>query len=223
MLTYRQDQRMIRSLIRKADKKTLTRTQQDVLTKIVNLWFYHQNKDGFIRPGLELIAKACRCTARSVSTALSKLRALNIIKPIKYAKGGRLATRYVVDTDAITDLFLPSNIVHAEGELVQFHAAEESVSRNAASCENHEKISNGIDNIEDRTSPECDKPASNMHKDEVEGHEGAWWRQVMADFVAPKAQKIKNPFIPGKGFVHSSQMNAVDWVHARNFYRGVGA
>lgn len=87
--------RATRVCIRKA--KGLTRTEREILVHMTSLWYHHRNGQGVIYPGREGVAKKCRCSIRTVASALEKFRQMGFIVPVKYAKGGSKSTRYTVD------------------------------------------------------------------------------------------------------------------------------
>lgn len=97
-----------RSLARQAVNKAFregqfSRTERDVALAILNLWFHHRGAQmmGVIRPGRKYLAKHCGCCVRTVASVLKRLREANILLTIAYAKGGRRATQYRLDTHAL--------------------------------------------------------------------------------------------------------------------------
>lgn len=105
--------------VREAIRKTalLNKSERDFALSIVNLWFVHRFKDGFIHPGAERLAKRAEVSLRSAKTYLSRLREMAVIKAVAFAKGGRKATRYVVDLTRLMALFDPHGVVTIKGEL----------------------------------------------------------------------------------------------------------
>jgi hypothetical protein len=91
--------RATRNCIRKG--AGLTRTERDILTHLTALWYHHRNNSGIIRPGRKAIAKKCQCSIPTVTRALSKFTEMQFIEAVKYAKGGRNATRWTVDISTI--------------------------------------------------------------------------------------------------------------------------
>lgn len=91
--------RAARDCIRKA--KGLTRSEREILWHVTSLWYHHRNSAGLIYPGREAVAKKCRCSVRTVASALKRFRHMGFISPVKYAKGGSKATRYTVDISCI--------------------------------------------------------------------------------------------------------------------------
>ncbi|WP_323012916.1 hypothetical protein [Devosia sp.] len=116
--------------VREAIRKTplLNKSERDFALGIVNLWFVHRNGDGFIHPGAERLAKKARVSLRSAKTYLSRLREMAVIRAVAYAKGGRKATRYVVDLSRLMALFDPHGVVTFEGRLS--HISEPPKRRN---------------------------------------------------------------------------------------------
>lgn len=109
-----------RTILRKAITKTkaLNHNRKAVLSKLVNLWFANRRKD-VIHPGAARIAKETDLSERSVRAFMGEFRAAGWITPTKYAKGGRNATRYVVNLRAIIDALVPHNVVTLAAELVE--------------------------------------------------------------------------------------------------------
>lgn len=74
----------------------LNRLERDLVLMLANLWFHHrgENAEGVIRPGRAYLAKRAKCSIRTVSSLLKKLRDAGILITISHGKGGRKATRY---------------------------------------------------------------------------------------------------------------------------------
>lgn len=126
-------QRYARSVIRKAKREMLTKSERDVLLVVVNLWFYHKcGRDGFIHPGRNKIAKRADVSVVTVARALARLRAYGFVDAVDYAKGGRKATRYFVDLDCILETLNPHGVETLAGRLLAFPGrAIDTVSRRA--------------------------------------------------------------------------------------------
>lgn len=118
-----EEQRQVRSIIRKIPRESLTKGERAVLMVVVNLWFYHRNgPKGYIHPGRKLIAKRADVCIRTAATALERLRAVGVVAPIKYAKGGTLATQYTVDLMRLREVYDPCGVKEVDGDLIQFPA-----------------------------------------------------------------------------------------------------
>ena len=107
----------LRRLVRGIGKADLTKSEKLILERIVNLWLAHRYKEGVIRPGRSRLAKLCDVHVNTVKTTLGKLRALGVICPVAYAKGGRNATRYTVNLDVLKHRFGGPLPLVAPGEL----------------------------------------------------------------------------------------------------------
>lgn len=97
-----------RSLARRAIDKAfksgiLSRTEKDVMTTVLNLWFAHRGPKmtGVIRPGRAYLAKKNKCSVRTVASLLKRMRDAGFLVTIAYAKGGRRATQYRLDTHGL--------------------------------------------------------------------------------------------------------------------------
>lgn len=118
-------QRYVRSIIRKIKRDVLTKAERDVLMVLVNLWFYHKGgPNGFIHPGRKKIAKRANVSVVTVARALSRLRDYGVIDATMYEKGGRKATRYLVDIDCIIETFNPHGVETIPGVLVPFASVQ---------------------------------------------------------------------------------------------------
>jgi hypothetical protein len=86
----------IRRAVREAIRNSkLTKSEQGVTLALANLWFHHRNiTEAVIRPGRERLARKARVSVRTVASTLAKLRAAGVLSAVKYANGGRNATRY---------------------------------------------------------------------------------------------------------------------------------
>lgn len=91
-----QERRLLRGLIRKS--KTMSKMDREVLMWLLERWFYHRSGKGIICPGVGKISHATELCERSVRYVLKRLREWGFIVAVKYAKGGRRATQYMVDT-----------------------------------------------------------------------------------------------------------------------------
>lgn len=99
------ERRVIREGIRRAEG--LSRRERDGLMYCANLWFYHRNGEGFIRPGAKLLASKLECCERTAKSVFKKLREAGYLIPLEYLKGGHNATRYAVDLALIIDMHCP--------------------------------------------------------------------------------------------------------------------
>ena len=99
------ERRIVRAGIRKA--KSLPRRDRECLMYLTNLWFYHRNGDGFIRPGSSLVAEKMECSVRTAKTIMKRLREAEYLLPLAYENGGRRATWYAVDIGKILDDMCP--------------------------------------------------------------------------------------------------------------------
>lgn len=93
------ERRVLRSLIRKS--KSMTKMEREIMLWIMERWFYHRGGAGVVHPGAEKISKGTEWCVRSVRYVLKRLRDWGFIVAVKYAKGGRNATRYMVDEEKI--------------------------------------------------------------------------------------------------------------------------
>lgn len=112
-----QERRLLRRLVERA--KGVSLRESTALIFLLNRWFYHRGGKGVIHPGAEEVAKAARCCLRTAKAILKKLRNWGFIVAVQYAKGGRNATRYMVDTRRIL-VTLGNMPKVAEGDLVPF-------------------------------------------------------------------------------------------------------
>lgn len=73
--------------------------ERELITLLANLWFHHrgENGEGVIRPGRKYLAKRARCSERTVTSLLKRLRDAGVLITVAYGKGGRKATRYKLD------------------------------------------------------------------------------------------------------------------------------
>jgi hypothetical protein len=112
----------LRRIIRRNKGAVLTNSEIKVLVALVNLWLYHRNgPKGYIHPGRKLLAKKAGVSVVTVARSLEIFRILGIAKAIRNLKGGNgRATQYVVDTDAIKEIFDPCDVKTVAGELVPF-------------------------------------------------------------------------------------------------------
>lgn len=92
--------RLVRHAIRKGE---LTRAERDVTLVIVNQWFHHRNgPKKFIHPSREHIAAKAKVSVRTVASALSMLRAAQVLVPVSSLTGGKArATQYQVNLSAL--------------------------------------------------------------------------------------------------------------------------
>lgn len=114
------ERRRVRATIRKS---SLSKNQIAVLEYLVNLWFVHRKKGGQIYPGAERIAQKVKLSLRTVKAFLAQFRDLAFIKAVAYAKGGRKATRYVVDLGKIDEILDPANVEVIDGTLSELQEA----------------------------------------------------------------------------------------------------
>lgn len=111
--------------IRRAiNKSSLSASRRNALRHLVNLWYYHRCGAGEIHPGAEKLAKKWRLSLRTVKTILKEFREAGFIKAIKYANGGKNATRYTVDLDQIIETLAPSKVITIPGELAPIQSYE---------------------------------------------------------------------------------------------------
>lgn len=111
-----------RRLIREAVKRgPYTRAEKDIVRCIVNLWLHHRKKEGVIRPGAELLAKRSKTSEATVRRSLRMLREVGILIPVKYANGGRNATRYRLEDKPLFDLANMKAPIVVSGALAEIH------------------------------------------------------------------------------------------------------
>lgn len=99
------ERRLVRDGIKKA--KVLPRRDRECLMYLTNLWFYHRNGEGFIRPGNKKIAGKLECSVRTSITTTNRLQEMGYLIPVAYPKGGRRPTWYAVDIGKIIDDYCP--------------------------------------------------------------------------------------------------------------------
>jgi len=94
--------RVVREAIRKSG---FTKSERDIITAMVNLWFYHKSgPKGYIHPGRTKLAKKARCSIRTVSACLTKLRASGVVKAVANPNGeGQHPTYYTVNLRLLLD------------------------------------------------------------------------------------------------------------------------
>jgi hypothetical protein len=116
-----EERRLVRSLVRKA--KSMTKMEREILLWLIERWFYHRKGAGVIHPGVAAIRKATEWCERSVRYVLKRLRDWGFIVAVEYAKGGRRATRYMVDSAKIIETLgnIPPTV---EGHLVPLSGDE---------------------------------------------------------------------------------------------------
>lgn len=102
---WEEERRAIRGAINRA--KSLPKRRREALMYCTNLWFHHRHKDGFIRPGAENLAEKLECCLRTAKSVLKDLRNDGLIVAVDYEKGGKNATRYVVDLGRVLDFTSP--------------------------------------------------------------------------------------------------------------------
>ena len=92
--------RAIRQFIKKSD---LTKNEQAILAKIVNLWFRHAGLPKWvIHPGRKLLAKDARCSIITVARALALFRERGFIEVVRRPRGeGQRPTEYAVNLTQI--------------------------------------------------------------------------------------------------------------------------
>lgn len=95
------ERRIIRNGIQKA--RSIPLRERTALMFFTNLWFYHRNVDGFIRPGAKRLAQKLECSERTARSVLKYHREAGYLIELKYGKGGRNATRYAVNLALILD------------------------------------------------------------------------------------------------------------------------
>lgn len=99
------------------NSKHLSANKARFLEKLVNLWFANGSRDGFIHPGVEKLAKITRLSERTIRTFLAEARQRGATVATGYLKGGRKATRYIIDWGALYEWIMPSNVSVAPGQL----------------------------------------------------------------------------------------------------------
>lgn len=125
------ERQLLRNLVRKA--KDISLRESTALLFFLNHWFRHRGGEGVIHPGAQKLANAARCGLRTARSLMKTLREWGFIVPVKYEKGGRNATRYMVDTQKILTVLgnVPETV---EGDLVAVKSASEGVDK---PCKNH--------------------------------------------------------------------------------------
>lgn len=111
---------------RRVGKLPLTKSERDILMALVNLWFAHRYKSGFIHPGREWLAKKAKVkSVKTVSRALSLFRDTGWVEAGAYQKGGTgKATHYRVNLEAIQEAAEPCTVQSAPGILIPFRPRE---------------------------------------------------------------------------------------------------
>lgn len=107
---------------RRVGKLPLTKSERDILMAVVNLWFAHRYKAGFIHPGRERLAKKAKVkSVKTVTRALARFCHMGFIEAGAYPKGGTgKATHYRVNLEAIQNAAEPCTVQTAPGILIPF-------------------------------------------------------------------------------------------------------
>ncbi len=142
--------RATRECIRKA--KGLTRSEREILQHLTALWYHHRKSAGEIRPGKKAIARKCQCSVPTVTRALARFRKMALIAAVKYAKGGRNATRYTVNISAI--------LMQFDGYLLSLKGAELHLTNGKNTLTMHRSDFIGLSGKNDPVSPKI-KPDQN--------------------------------------------------------------
>ncbi|MFQ6755325.1 hypothetical protein V6Z72_13325 [Cereibacter sphaeroides] len=112
-----QEAREIRRIIRRTG--LVTKSERDVLMAVVNLWFYHRSgPEGIMHPGCDKIRRRAKVSIITVKRSLKLFRERRVLRAVAYEKGGRKATRYVMDLVALRAWLDPSGVKVASGTLV---------------------------------------------------------------------------------------------------------
>lgn len=82
--------RIVRGAIRKS---SATKSEQAVITAIVNLWFHHK-ASGVMHPGREKIAKRACVSVKTVSRTIARMKDAGCLVVVSHERGGRASTRY---------------------------------------------------------------------------------------------------------------------------------
>lgn len=132
---------IIRNGITKA--KHMPRREREAMMFLTNLWFYHRNSEGYIRPGAALLADKLECSVRTAKTVLKSLRDAGYLIPLDYEKGGRNATRYAVNLALIVEN-LCRQTRNNKAQHDEIKARNEAHINRAKSITNRAKIARGI-------------------------------------------------------------------------------
>lgn len=123
--------------------KHMPRRDREAMMLLTNLWFYHRNSEGYIRPGAALLADKLECSVRTAKTVLKSLRDAGYLIPLDYEKGGRNATRYAVNLALIVEkLCRVTRNTKAQHEEIK--ARNEAHINRAKSIINRAKVARGI-------------------------------------------------------------------------------
>lgn len=100
---------IVRDTVRAAG---ITPARRRVLEHLANLGFYHRCGQGFFRKTVAAMAKAARCSERTVRAAIAEFRALGILNVEGRDDGGRSrATAYRLDLDAMIRAYKPGKVL----------------------------------------------------------------------------------------------------------------
>ena len=147
---WEEERRVIRNGIKRA--KSIPRREREALMLLSNLWFYHRNGDGFIRPGAALLAEKLECSVRTAKSVLKYHREAGYLVALDYEKGGRNATRYAVDLGLIIDNLCPK-AKHGEPQNGEIKGRSEAHINRAKSIANRAKSARGIYRLEQQEQP----------------------------------------------------------------------
>lgn len=93
----------------------LSRSDRSVLMKMVNLWFYHRGRIGYVEPSHAKIEKECGLSERAVRRAFSKLRSLGIFTLLGGGVGRGNTAKYGVDLNRMREVIWPDFAIKIRG------------------------------------------------------------------------------------------------------------
>ena len=148
--------RIVRDAIRKS---SLTKSEQAVVTAVVNLWFHHK-ASGVMHPGREKIAKRACVSIKTVTRTLAKMADAGCLVVVSHQNGGRAATRYrlrIVPLLALCGARIPEWISgeivpQPEGEMSRFLKTECPALVKKCPALGGDKMSHGLKDVSQRVS-----------------------------------------------------------------------
>jgi len=109
------EQSSFRKIARLGRGADLTKADRTVLVKMVNLWFYHRGRSGYVEPGHVKLEKQTGLSERAVRKAISKLRILGIVVLLSGGRGRGHTAKYGVDLAQMLKVLWPDFKVKVAG------------------------------------------------------------------------------------------------------------
>lgn len=111
-----QERSFVRRVIRDA-KNGLTGNWREVVEYFANLWFANRKSRGYLNPPLDAVARKFGRSRKFIQRVVSFMKKDLGLIPVAYEKGGRKATRYVLDLRVLVERLAPSGVTEIAGEL----------------------------------------------------------------------------------------------------------